>query len=52
MFVPFLIVVGMIGVFAAHNEGGFECMQTEGAKPCIERAIEQAEPVDYSKMND
>jgi len=52
MFVPFLIIVGMIGTFAAHNEGGFACVEAEGLKPCIERAIDQAEPVDYSKMND
>lgn len=52
MFAKFLIVVLMQLTAGTHIEGGFDCYAENGAKPCIESAWENREPVDYSKMND
>lgn len=53
MFVKFLIVATAIFIGGPiENEGGKEAIQAKGLKPALETAIEQGQPVDYSKLND
>lgn len=52
MIVKFIIAAGII--FTAgplHNEGGAEAIQQYGAKASIEKAWDEREPLDYSKLN-
>ena len=53
MFVQFLIMAGII--FTAgpiHNEGGAAAIQDKGLKDAALTAVDERDPLDYSKLND
>ncbi len=50
MLVFFIMTVIAGGAFA--NEGGHQCIEQDGFKTCVERMLDQGQPVDYSKLND
>ena len=47
----FLFIATLIAGGAFANEGGHKCIEQDGIKTCVERMVDQGQPVDYSKLN-
>lgn len=51
MLAYFFIAVLSITTVALENEGGADCLNNGSQVECIEKAVKNSEPVDYSKLN-
>ena len=48
----FIAFLAILALGPLENEGGREAVEAKGEKAAFEQAIKEADPVDYSRLND